>query len=873
MSSLSGLVATLQKGVERLQVQTQTNLPMMKDDIISAIETTAKANGVWQKGENQHPQDKIAEASLQSYFDRQSGDDCGTDKAAASIISNGLQHLISTITNFSTAAETIKRGQHLLDSLYFTNLRTRHRQIPKAHQNTFRWIFEESLPYPPARRIMFKNWLRRENGIFWIQGKAGSGKSTLMKFISSVASDTTLNLNAWAGRKRLVVASFFLWKSGNPLQKSQQGLLRSLLYEIIRNSPELIPAAVEIVSSSEDMHDPGHVSWSLETLLRMYKCVVTQTTLPSKFCFFIDGLDEFEDQHGTPDDLLKLLRNIKHSSNIKLCVSSRPWSIFSDEFDANPDWIHVLKLEDLTRGDISKYVTDKFNEHSQFSVLKGRDTNYQHLIDSVADRSQGVFLWVFLVVRNLIEGLTFHDSVLTLRRRLDAFPPDLEAFFELLIKSVPKIYRPQLATSFQVAIAAPGPALAMLYSFLDDVEEDQEFCAKLPAASLRAEEVRLRLDRLRRRLDGRSRGLLEIVESDDTLRHSPEIDSSSQQDGSPASAHHLFFHHSVDFLHRSVRDFINESPVVKSYINIELAHSKRMPILGYHATLALIKTAPRSEKVVEWAAYLIGVLFYFVLETQSNEPGADDPIRLLDEAKRHVTKLRAIELGPGSALWVEHEFLGLAAWNGFFEYLDKRLLPGYSSPTNGQIPLLGYALSLHDICNEINAAAVTYLLNHSASLNKSDLSGTVWPLFVSTLPLRASGGHNIDTLREVTVNLIRHGASLSKHIRRLSARADDQVKYGQSRFPHMPGTYAVQSATTVELDMGPASAADILENIFTPADLANMEAVEEEASAANTQRGLHRNFALTNTRDEIRSRGIMLRKPRMLDEHPLCTVL
>ena len=42
--------------------------------------------------------------------------------------------------------------------------------------NTFDWIFDEPGP-------RFTEWLKTGHGIFWINGKAGCGKSTIMKHV------------------------------------------------------------------------------------------------------------------------------------------------------------------------------------------------------------------------------------------------------------------------------------------------------------------------------------------------------------------------------------------------------------------------------------------------------------------------------------------------------------------------------------------------------------------------------------------------------------------------------------------------------------------------------------------------------------------
>lgn len=105
------------------------------------------------------------------------------------------------------------------------------------YAETFEWIFLDAFE---SKQLHFRSWLEGQNDIYWITGKPGSGKSTLMKYISKHGI-THESLRHWSGGKRLITASFFFWISGSSvLQRSQEGLLRSLLYEIFREVPGLL---------------------------------------------------------------------------------------------------------------------------------------------------------------------------------------------------------------------------------------------------------------------------------------------------------------------------------------------------------------------------------------------------------------------------------------------------------------------------------------------------------------------------------------------------------------------------------------------------------------------------------------------------------
>ncbi|KAK8023525.1 hypothetical protein PG993_011591 [Apiospora rasikravindrae] len=290
--------------------------------------------------------------------------------------------------------------QRLLKKLHFTSISTRERKVTTAHADTFKWLVSPNEQTNQLSSCLdFIAWLNGGNGVFWTHGKPGSGKSTFMKFICAQNSVRD-HLEHWAKDHQLVTPSFYFWYAGSRLRRSLEGLLRTLLYEILRRMPEVIPINIS---------DPGLTvpvsydeDWDLETLFHIYELVIQQ---PGKvnFCFFIDGLDEFHDEeHRSIWDLTSALHRLQCSDKIKF---------------------------------------GKFNSHEQFARLREIDSSYEGLISEVVDRAQGVFLWVRLVVQSLLEGFTFHDSARTLRQRLQSFPDDLSEFF---LTTLPPLFQQRI---------------------------------------------------------------------------------------------------------------------------------------------------------------------------------------------------------------------------------------------------------------------------------------------------------------------------------------------------------------------------------------------------------------------------------------------
>jgi hypothetical protein len=325
------------------------------------------------------------------------------------------------------------------EAFSFTSMEDRHARIAEAHIKTFNWIFDSHLlPSNDIRkRIKLNVWLQAKGGIFWVSGKAGSGKSTLMKWLYDDPR-TAQNLRVWAQGSNLatkvadlVIASFYLCNAGTDLQKSQQGLLRSLLYEILRTSPDLIPEiCLEHWDAANKSVSLGYGTrrWSSADLTAAFGRLQNAPT-NKKFCFFIDGLDEYDGDHL---DLIEIVRTTVKSPDIKLCLSSRPWNSFEDAFGTIPE--RKLYLQDLTREDIKIYAKAKLTIPSLISTKEGW-IHYQSFILEIADRAQGVVLWVYLVVRFLRDGLVDGDDINLLQKRLRSLPTDLELFFKHILAS------------------------------------------------------------------------------------------------------------------------------------------------------------------------------------------------------------------------------------------------------------------------------------------------------------------------------------------------------------------------------------------------------------------------------------------------------
>lgn len=318
----------------------------------------------------------------------------------------------------------------IISSLSYQGMTDRGERIVIPYPDTFNWLFDnEHVDHECAAHVKhFTSWLQTpQDQAFWITGKPASGKSTLMKFISTHVV-LRQHLEQWAGGLPLLITSFYFWGPGSAFQKSLPGLLCSLLHQLLSQRPDLCDVVAPRRRALFDIAGVGAKSppWELtelrESLVRFARRVQNQARL----AFFIDGLDEFGGSHI---ELVTLLKKLHRDHNVKLCVASRPWNIFSDEFRQSPS----LKMEDLTKPDIDRYITGRLGQSIAMQQLQALEPDsIANLIDDIRIRAEGVFLWVVLVVEQLLITASDTPHLSEIWKVFDTLPGDLETLYDTI---------------------------------------------------------------------------------------------------------------------------------------------------------------------------------------------------------------------------------------------------------------------------------------------------------------------------------------------------------------------------------------------------------------------------------------------------------
>lgn len=632
----------LGRDISDLNSAWKTHIPSYKEDIIQ-IKTTLS-----------NIESRAAELLMQNRYT--------IDKVDVDL-------LTSKLAAISIEAGILKQHREILESLDYEQRHDRHEAIPIAHQETFQWAFQKRQGSGSDGEGHaegegdFSRWLQQleGNGTFWVSGKPGSGKSTLMKFLADHRKTRDMLDDPkcpWAASSEVVVVSHYFWSAGTAIQRSQQGLWRSILYEILRQDPRMIPQVCTERCKRTDTSS-SRQPWSSRELLDCIQALAGQERSRKRFCIFVDGLDEFE---GDPLDLIQPLQALSKSRLVKLCVSSRPWNTFEQAFGHRPDL--KIYVQDLTVQDIRAFASERLESHPNWGRFASEEDSTS-IVEDITERSGGVFLWVFLVTRELREGLTNFDTLGDLRKRLNGMPSELGSFFKHILDSVDSFYHRRMAEALRLSLAVDevnnGFSVPFsIYFFHDKEAEDPGLSLRMPVEpKFEAHTAKHMRQRVSCRLNGICKGLLELNGN------------------------------FVGYIHRTVRDWL-KAPEMQRYLEEKSAPTFNPYGAMLLACLAGIKSTRFTDTILVdrhgLAHVWKGKLNHRLREALSYVPYADragnptdgvqtcQVIECLGETVRHLFRVNGAHFSP----WVE-----LAARNPtmmFRQHLLEAQLWHYIAP-------------------------------------------------------------------------------------------------------------------------------------------------------------------------------------------------
>ncbi|WPA97511.1 uncharacterized protein RHO25_002121 [Cercospora beticola] len=390
-----------------------------------------------------------------------------------------------------------KHRQTVLDSLRFQELGARQAILKDAHKSTCEWILE----HPE-----YAKWSHSDCGAFWIVGKPGAGKSTLMKFIYSKADK--------AKSEHEFVFGFFFNARGNTLERTTNGLYQALAFELLSAFPKLQNALDGKRSPTE---------WTLHSLKHLLSRII-QRMGPRTLKFFIDALDECDEQEIK--DMVEHMEEIEDDVSLgggmlSICFASRHYPSITIRNGVR------LNLDQETghMNDLNIYIGQRLQ-------MKGEGTLVHKICEEVRRKSNGVFLWTVLVVDILNKEIR-RGRMRYIKSKLDEIPSGLSALFlETLVRDKDEMEEFHLCIQWILFAQRPLRIDEFYFAMDSGMQNHSSGGAVWQPEPWDRESVTI--DQIKRYVQTSSKGLAEVV---------PPILPWRMEEAT------------VQFIHESVRDF------------------------------------------------------------------------------------------------------------------------------------------------------------------------------------------------------------------------------------------------------------------------------------------------------------------------------
>ena len=436
------------------------------------------------------------------------------------------------------------------------------------------------------------------------KNNAPRGSADYEELMSYIIEHPSLekHVKIWTQNQKMILLKFLFWRAGSREQKSLGGLIRSLTHQLI--------SAYRQYDVQVPMTAIEAPIWSERRLLKTLKALLDQKPRYISILMFIDGIDEFDGDEDSKDDLLAMIKDVTWPADIKAVISSRPEPFLTENFSK----YNSLRLQDLTRSDLSVYAKGKLlNETRMKSIQESCPERTEDLLAKIATYSDGVFLWLRLAVQDLIGGIRARDTIDMLENRLNGLNRSLEGLFSQLMDRIHPEYQTWAAnymkflSCWRLAFQETQPTLLhLIFNCHHDFESAMQ--SIFDTEGLKDSKLSFRvnfIEDIRVSLLVRTGGLLEIQEQGCSSLSNRACGSramcSKLKDVIPvpdtplallaSACIHFHLHSSIQFIHRSALDFLSETEKGRSFMS-------RATITGNDNLYAYLSASQNTMKSV-----------------------------------------------------------------------------------------------------------------------------------------------------------------------------------------------------------------------------------------------------------------------------------
>lgn len=230
----------------------------------------------------------------------------------------------------------------------------------------------ETVCYPDTRVDLLqriKGWANDTEGtcIYWLQGMAGTGKSTISRtIIRDLIKEKKHHVASFFFRRVSIKGNVTLDPIVNPVH-----LFPTIAAQLVQCLPDLAKHVRSQISDVNVRTPVAELSRELQfqkLILEPLQKIDNHSKTPKTVIVVIDALDECDQSETNVKDILDVLPNMKNlrSTKVKFLVTSRPEDYICNKMGENrlQDNCEERKLHDepATEDDISVFVKSRLKE-------------------------------------------------------------------------------------------------------------------------------------------------------------------------------------------------------------------------------------------------------------------------------------------------------------------------------------------------------------------------------------------------------------------------------------------------------------------------------------------------------------------------------
>ncbi|KAN0112346.1 hypothetical protein V8E51_005297 [Hyaloscypha variabilis] len=421
----------------------------------------------------------------------------GRDDGGYNRFRDGLEFCVDQWAGVLTE-NNMRKG--LLQSLQYDTMLAREMQLIDANVTTLDWVW--LLPTGPSSLSL---WLETGTGIFWVQGKPGSGKSTLMSYLKD-HSQTKYFAPAHC-QDLIIIRFFFDFRARSGISNSFEGLLRAFLFQLTSDIPALSSSIAEF--GKIEMWQPKAQQDFLWTTTKLRQALLSALqSCTTNIFMLIDGVDELEGTGRNMLDMIEFFQEVASINNerrhIKVCIASRPHPLMITAFGSSSGF----KLQDHNDDGIKNYINCRLKIATQVPHKPAFELGLIGFTGEIRRRSHGVFLWARFAVDEILIGIAEGDEEKELWTRLQALPDELEEIYARIVKRIISCFGSLEETSIMLQIAYFTRRSLRLQEFFRIVQ------LSLPQ---RLSDSSLSSEGFEKRILAKTGGLVEVVGTKDVL--------------------------------------------------------------------------------------------------------------------------------------------------------------------------------------------------------------------------------------------------------------------------------------------------------------------------------------------------------------------